>query len=149
METMTKFMVRRKAEIGDEIERLRAELRQIAVAERIGAAEASARGQEPHARKPETIKEQVVKILNDCPGGLDAREIQAHLKNRFARDVKRESLSPQLSRLGAEGVIRRDGKTWILPLVEAALKRLKNSYDDRNLLGDVPQEAENPQELHS
>lgn len=148
METLNEFISRRKAEIIAEIARLRGELRQITAAEsadhsgkRVSALAAAHGG--------ETIKEQVVKILTDHPKGMTAKEIQAQLKVRFDRDVKRESLSPQLSRLGADGTIAREGKTWVLPLVEKAFSRFREDMASRHQNGAPPSQIENPQELHS
>lgn len=158
--TLNDFMAQRKAEIQAEIERLRAELRQIAAAEGMAETETTAHAHRRRELHPTTIKDQVVKILTDCPRGLEASEIQTQLRRRFDRSVKRESLSPQLSRLGAEGVIKREGKVWILPLVETALGRFKRNLDARtnasasrpelfeDLIGELPPK-ENPQEIHS
>lgn len=149
METLNEFITRRKAEITEEIARLRAELRQINAAESMGQAEMQAQKSRAAQHTPETIKEQVVKILIDHPKGLNAKELQSRLKRRFGRDVKRESLSPQLSRLGRDGVIKRDGKTWILPLVESALTELESNVRARSSLGNGALATENPQEIHS
>ena len=162
METLNKFIARRKAEIAEEMEGLRTELRQISAAEAMAQSEANLQAARRREQTPETIKEQVVKILVDCPSGLNAKEIQAQLKSRFDRDVKRESLSPQLSRLGAEGVIKRDGKIWALPMVETALERFRFNYrarlEDSKFVETAASKSksegndattENPQELHS
>lgn len=127
-ETLCNFIARRKAELEAEIDRLRAELRQIALAESVVTAGSPITSEQPPA---ETIKAQVVKILADSSRGLSAVEIQARLSERFDRIVKRESLSPQLSRLGAEGVLSREGKLWRLPMVGSALDRFREGLEAR------------------
>lgn len=154
METINDYLPRRKAEILALIGELKAELRQIAAAEAAGEL-ASRRKAKSAVRGPETIKEQVIAILTDCPNGLEATEILDRLRVRFGRELKRESLSPQLSRLGADGVIERNGKTWILPVVGNALDRYRDSFMTRQgaavslpiAVGDGAKE--NPQELSS
>lgn len=155
METLQDFIARRKAELEAEIDRLRAELRQIVLAESVVTAGAPVTGEQQPVG---TIKEQVVKILADSPRGLSAIEIQARLSERFDRIVKRESLSPQLSRLGAEGVLCREGKLWRLPVVGSALDRFRDGVEAREAQkGLVAKGAlmlplaakENPQEVFS
>lgn len=158
-ETFSEIIARRKAELQSEIERLRAELRQVLIAENAVSAAAPSlaidMGREPRSA---TIKDQVVKILADSPRGLTAMEIQARLAERFDRFVKRESLSPQLSRLGAEGVLHRDGKVWQLPMVGVALDRLREGVEARKAQKELATNGgglllvgakENPQEVHS
>ena len=151
METTDQFILRRKAEIDAEIERLKLERRQLVAAELVAAHEAAKRRDRSNQKKPETIKEQVVKILSDTPSGMTAKEILTQLNSRFDRNLKRESLSPQLSRLGAEGSIERDGKIWILPNFESALAQLGEHVKAKAINGasSSPPNTENPQEYHS
>lgn len=157
-ETLFEILARRKEKLQAEVDRLQIELRQIAHCEAILAATPSAQSDHSREHRPATIKDQVVKILADSPRGLTALEIQARLSERFDRIVKRESLSPQLSRLGAEGVLKRDGKVWQLPMVGSALDRFREGVEVRaaqkglatNGTGMQPLvEKEKPQELYS
>lgn len=61
-----------------------------------------------------TIKEMVINILGCHPLGLEALEIIDKIKDQFDKDVMRTSLSPQLSRLKADGILQRDNFTWTL-----------------------------------
>lgn len=62
-----------------------------------------------------TIKEAVMHVLSDYPTGLSAREILREINSRYYEGrLKRESLSPQLTRLQKDDkklVLR--GSLWI------------------------------------
>lgn len=62
-----------------------------------------------------TIKDMVLEILALCPEGATAQQLLQSIKERFKVDLRRESLSPQLSRLrGEDGKIELRGKCWFL-----------------------------------
>lgn len=61
-----------------------------------------------------TIKEAVVEVLTDARDGMTALDILAAINQRFETDYPRTSLSPQLSRLKAEGKLEREGMIWSL-----------------------------------
>lgn len=61
-----------------------------------------------------TIKQMVIKALEDHPNGLIALDILSEINSRFGKSYVRTSLSPQLSRLGKAGKIHKSGKHWIL-----------------------------------
>ena len=62
-----------------------------------------------------TLKDAVVEVLRAKAGGMTALEILAAINLRFSADYPRTSLSPQLSRLKAEGKLIREGIVWRLP----------------------------------
>ena len=61
-----------------------------------------------------TIKEMVIDILDKEDGDLTALAILDQINRRTGIDYPRTSLSPQLSRLKAEGKIHREGRYWSL-----------------------------------
>lgn len=61
-----------------------------------------------------TIKEAVLEVLKDRGTGMTALEILAAINLKFRMDYPRTSLSPQLSRLKAAGMIEREGTVWQL-----------------------------------
>lgn len=68
-----------------------------------------------------SIKEAVLEVLDSLGIGLTALDLLGAINTKFNTDYPRTSLSPQLSRLKAEGKITRDGNLWSLakpPLVE-------------------------------
>ncbi len=69
-----------------------------------------------HRRKvsEKTIKETVLEILKESRRPLTALEILPIINDRLNADYPRSSLSPQLSRLKAEGLIDREGRNWSL-----------------------------------
>jgi hypothetical protein len=65
--------------------------------------------------KPGTIMDDVMKILTFRREGLTASDILERLNlSRKSNWIKRESLSPQLSRLRQAGFIELDGSIWKL-----------------------------------
>jgi DNA-binding transcriptional ArsR family regulator len=69
-----------------------------------------------HKRRPSenSMRATAARLLADYPQGLTAKEILPLLNKELGTDYPRSSLSPQLSRLKAEGQIERDGLVWKL-----------------------------------
>jgi hypothetical protein len=64
-----------------------------------------------------TIMDDVIKILSLKSGGMTSHEILETINiNRQGDWIKRESLSPQLSRLRQAGFIELIGSYWRLPV---------------------------------
>ncbi|MBN8990668.1 MAG: hypothetical protein J0H42_20690 [Rhizobiales bacterium] len=61
-----------------------------------------------------TIKDAVLDVLKAKGAGMTALEILAAINLKFSTDYPRTSLSPQLSRLKADGKIDREGIVWSL-----------------------------------
>jgi len=72
-------------------------------------------GQTRRGIRPGTIKAQVMEILSAHPGGLIALDILRLLNREREQPLDRTSLSPQLSRLGQAGHIKRRGALWYIP----------------------------------
>lgn len=52
-------------------------------------------------------------LVDNFPDGATAVQLREFLRNAYGRDVTRESLSPQLSRLYASSILERgEGNTW-------------------------------------
>lgn len=67
-----------------------------------------------------TLKDAVIEVLQDKGRGMTALEILAAINLKFSTDYPRTSLSPQLSRLKAEGKLVREGIVWRLSDDESA-----------------------------
>lgn len=109
--SLRNLLAARRGEIDKQIEVLRAELAEITVAE-------AAIGHEPtiEARlklRQGSIKEAVIGVLRASPRGLKTDEIIEGLKNS-GMIVMRSSLTPQLSRLKAQGALQLMNSHWIL-----------------------------------
>lgn len=67
-------------------------------------------------RRPseKTIKEAVLSVLAGAGHGMTALEILDAINKNLSTNYPRTSLSPQLSRLKAEGKLARDGVVWNL-----------------------------------
>jgi hypothetical protein len=62
-----------------------------------------------------TLKDMVINVLRDYRSGADALKILELIKSKYGIDVKRESLSPQLSRLkNDDKLLELRGSDWFL-----------------------------------
>jgi hypothetical protein len=78
---------------------------------------------EPPKRRQfaKSIKEMVLGVLQDGTVKL-ALDILRDIKEQFGADLERTSLSPQLSRLKADGFVRREEGYWVI--TESGLQHL-------------------------
>lgn len=62
-----------------------------------------------------TMKALTIKALDQhLTNGATTKELIIFFEDAWGRKIKRESLSPQLSRLRSEGVIGRQSQRWFL-----------------------------------
>jgi len=142
------YLAQRRTDIQAQIKLLRAELSEVDVAEK---ALAAVSGETPVRRDRgtagsgarKTLKEMATEILQDHPDGLEANSILAEIERRYFVTVQRESLSPQLSRLGQEGVLNREGWLWKLSNYSWIDALSRSSKDETPSAGtpDVSEEA--------
>lgn len=133
-ETFAEFIIRRRREIAEvrmdllaKLAELDAEMAQIERAAKAAGIDSSL--EEALQERPEsvrieklrqkvatakTIKEAVVDILNEAGQGLTALQILPLVNRRLGVEYPRTSLSPQLSRLKADGLLTREGVLWSL-----------------------------------
>lgn len=109
---LREFIANRRVEIKTQISALKAELRDLEVAERALAPGAENGGADTDSSGRPTIQGMIAQILVEFPNGLDASQIGDEIKRRFGKELARSSISPQLSRLKTDGKIRLDGKIW-------------------------------------
>jgi transcription termination factor Rho len=131
MTELMAFMSQRKKELMDQLQPLAdqrksmlAQLdgitetltRVIEEIEQIGRAEQAIAGVEPPTKTGLTIKQAVLKVLEEEKRALNAQQILALINERyFDGKVVRSSLSPQLSRLNHDDKkIKYDGTLWSL-----------------------------------
>ena len=131
MTELMAFMSQRKKELMDQLKPLAeqrksmlAELesitetltRMVEEIEQIARAEQAIAGIEPPAKTGLTIKQAVLKVLEEEKRALNAQQILALINERyFDGKVVRSSLSPQLSRLNHDDKkIKYDGTLWSL-----------------------------------
>ena len=100
---------------------LQKELAELEIAERVyresGVQIVSRQGRLDQAFTPLslriTMKKMVCEILDDMhPHGLTARELLNQIHARYNIETKRESLSPQLTRLKNDGLVYNDKGVW-------------------------------------
>lgn len=134
MVTLRDFLANRRSEIQAQIKALRSELREIEAAS--AALQESQGGAEPSPAKKTrgrgpTLKEMAIAVLSDHPDGLEANDVLDRIAERYGFQVKRESMSPQLSRLAGEGIIRRGGHNkWLLKAIASAPAEQDQEADD-------------------
>ena len=104
------YLTQRRQAIQSELKALRAELAEIDAAQRALAGDVGATTPSAHGKM--TLKEMALQVLSANPKGLDALGILAAIKSEFGKTVQRESLSPQLSRLGQSGEVVREDGLW-------------------------------------
>jgi len=73
---------------------------------------ASERSVKPAPTGRSTIKDLALEALRAYPVGLDTNQIIAEIKEKHGQDIARSSMSPQLSRLKADGEIEQVGHVW-------------------------------------
>ena len=119
----------RKAELKAQLGPVEAEMAEVDAAMRAitghkiapTGAEGSARSVAHYRRKAHpsiqemTFKQMVVKALSEYfKNGATANELLDFFKEEWGREIMRTSLSPQLSRLKNDNIIRLEGKIWHL-----------------------------------
>src|SRR3954470_2356827 len=102
----------------DELDRESMELDQAAEAVGVEPDAQAALAPQPaierHSR-PTTIKEAVLHVLADAPGGMTSQALLDELNERFfSGRIARTSFSPELSRLKGEHKVTRRGEIWTL-----------------------------------
>ena len=110
-------LVSRISELRRELDPLEKELRQVQVAKRaLGMPGAGA----PATNAPSgvafmTIKQLVLSALREhFSNGATGTQLVDFFKTSWGREIARESLSPQLSRLRKDKMIERRGRVWLL-----------------------------------
>jgi hypothetical protein len=78
-----------------------------------------------------TIKQQIMKAMSSSVfllGGASASDIRQYILDVFGRDVSPTSLSPQLSRLKADGMLSQDGDRWRITPTGSMRTQMGESY---------------------
>ncbi len=114
---LREYLAQRRTEIQTDLKALRVELAELDAAERAlpdagAGAQKRERGATGTGKK--TLKELALDALYHYPAGADAQTILSWIKHKHGIEVARESMSPQLSRLGQDRIIKRDGLLWRL-----------------------------------
>jgi hypothetical protein len=120
------YLDTRRTEIEADIKRLRAELADIKKAE---AAVYGGPGDQPPARRTRrgtgvrvgSIKDWILRALRREPLGLETEDVIAAVQAIGGPVVPRNSMTPQLSRLKAAGLVTLDGRLWRIVQEEGSL----------------------------
>lgn len=108
---LNELLLNRRDEIKAQIKELRLELVQL---ERMLA---QLKADTSHASPQQnsklmTIKAMALEVLSQNPGGMDTQSIIDAIARQFEKIIERPSMSPQLSRLKADGEIEQVGHLW-------------------------------------
>lgn len=118
MSTLREFIANRRSEIKSEMDKLKAEIRELDLAEQALEPKRHTTiifgGGAGKSWKRPTIIGMVKDVLLKFPDGADAQAIINAVKEKFGVDVPRSSMSPQLSRLKADGVLEMENNIWRL-----------------------------------
>lgn len=118
MKSIRDILAERKAEIKSLQAQLKKEMQDILAAE--AALAPSSDSQVPVTLKRGrgskiTLKDMIVGVLQEHSNGADSYKILEMIKEKYSIDVKRESLSPQLSRLkNDDNLLELRGSDWFL-----------------------------------
>jgi hypothetical protein len=72
-----------------------------------------------------TTQEMVLEILKEVPDGMSALELLSEVNRRWELGLIRTSLSPQISRLRAKGLLQYDSGKWKLSAPSLTGKQFK------------------------
>lgn len=127
--TLRDFIEKREAEIREQRTKLLAELRELRAA-KLAIESTTIAKQDGETSKP-TIKEMVIKVLEENKKSANADQIATWIQARFSEPIPRSSLSPQLSRLKKDNKVTLDDETGLWSLFSASRE---SEIDD--ILGD-------------
>lgn len=96
LEPQEKELLSRLVSIQSEMAELRRALRAVQVKGRAGR-------RSEHGPSENSIQGQALSVLTERLSGMTATDILERIRDGFGRDIRRESLAPQLSRLCADG----------------------------------------------
>lgn len=111
MSRFLEYIASRRSDIKAQIAALKAEMRELEIAELAVAGGSSSEGKVDSSAKT-TIKDYVMAVLSENSGGLDSAGIIKQVYEKFAITIKRPSLSPQLTRLKEDRRVVLDGTIW-------------------------------------
>lgn len=120
-----------KAEI-EEIKRIRAAIKAAS-----GEPEKKVRKRSRSPSDGPTFKDMIKVVLTEKGSGAEALEIIDLIKARFGKEIKRTSISPQLSRLKASGDLLLDDKVWLLPQHRKPVTLPEFEDDHRDYLNEL------------
>ncbi len=137
MTTLRDFITAREAEIKSQVKALRAELGDLKKAK--SALDPSSGEIESGEQQSGsvTIKDMVRAILKSDSSGLTATDILTKIKENFARDLGRTSLSPQLSRMKEDGEVVVRENLWFLVFVNDSIANGAENIEEEFLSGST------------
>lgn len=137
---LSDYLAERRREIEAEIKALKAELAEIRIAEEalLGApskAGASVIARGPLAVREGSIKDWILKALTLGPIGMETDDVISTVRTIGGPEIPRSSMTPQLSRLKAVGVVELEGRLWRLAEAAASQGLKKETPDGGNPSG--------------
>lgn len=115
------YLAQRRADIEAQMKALRAELAEIKIAEAALAGVGTESAAPPvvvggSILRAGSIKDWIMKAMSAFPNGLETDAVIEAIRKMGGPLVIRSSVTPQLSRLKAAGLIEYNGRHWRLPV---------------------------------
>jgi hypothetical protein len=128
--SLREFLEKREAEVKAARASLLIELKEIKKAQKAISPQEAAGKKEYNTENKFTIKEMIKHVLLDNKAGGKPEEIIRWINDKHHINIERHSLSPQLSRLRAEGELSllEDTSIWFIP--EERAQYLTNQKED-------------------
>ena len=141
--SLREFIEKREAEIKEIRSNLLKELKELKSAKAAIEGVCPSATNETKQKSVPTIKEMVLSILENKPRGASPQQIIELISKRYRVEIVRSSLSPQLSRLKADGKLNLDERNgvWMLPNTVAA--QSKSAFSIGDLKSDGQNSADN------
>ncbi|WP_312781545.1 hypothetical protein [Brevundimonas sp.] len=118
MDQPLKALKAQKASLESEIATLQSKLsRVVAAIEALTAGDLFDEIQASYSRQrraPGTLKQMAFTVLYEAGEALTAQQILQAIFEKFGQRIERTSMSPQLSRLGQDGVLLRNQNLWLV-----------------------------------
>ncbi|MFL5297394.1 MAG: hypothetical protein ACJ798_13515 [Phenylobacterium sp.] len=117
------YLAERRLEIEAQIKTLKGELAEIRIAEAAltgvptGRSVVSSHSGVSSVVREGSIKDWVLRALAQAPFGLETERVIEAVHRAGGPEVPRSSMTPQLSRLKAAGLITQYGRVWAIPSV--------------------------------
>nr|WP_314529169.1 hypothetical protein [uncultured Brevundimonas sp.] len=116
MDQPLKALKAQKAQLESEIAALQGKLSRVTAAiEALTAGDLFDEMNEPHFKKRRqagTLKQMAFTVLYESKEAMTAQQVLQCIYEKFGQRIERTSMSPQLSRLGQDGVLLRMQNLW-------------------------------------
>jgi hypothetical protein len=130
MTTLRDFIVTRETDIKSQIKALKVELSDLKIAKSALDSQGGSISLETPTAVTKTIKDMIRDALKSATVGLTSTDILTKIIDQTGRQIERTSLSPQLTRMKADGEVTLVDNLWFL--ADAPDFAAKRHYEEIN-----------------